>query len=66
MNWSENDESAIPAEAQAPDAAQAPTNTLFMGDSGELPLDKAKAALTSGLLGVVFGALMFLGGMFIW
>ena len=39
MNWSENDESAIPAEAQAPDAAQAPTNTLFMGDSGELPLD---------------------------
>ena len=33
---------------------------------GELPLDKAKAALTSGLLGVVFGALMFLGGMFIW
>ena len=33
---------------------------------GELPLDKAKAALTSGLLGIVFGALMFLGGMFIW
>ena len=33
---------------------------------GELPLDKAKVALTSGLLGIVFGALMFLGGMFIW
>lgn len=33
---------------------------------GELPLDKAKVALTSGLLGVVFGTLMFLGGMFIW
>ena len=43
MNWSENDESAIPAEAQAPDAAQAPTNTLFMGDSGELPLDTRRA-----------------------
>jgi|GEM_PF-6925783 len=36
MNWSENDEAATPAEAQAPDAAQAPANTLFMGDSGEL------------------------------
>ena len=38
MNWSENDEAAIPAEAQAPDAAQAPANTLFLGDSGELAL----------------------------
>ena len=33
---------------------------------GELPLDKAKVALTSGILGLVFGTLMFLGGMFIW
>ena len=47
MNWSENgsisDESAVPAEAQAPDAAQAPANTLFLGDSGELPLDTRRA-----------------------
>lgn len=39
MNWSENDESAMPVEAQAPDALQASANTLFMGDSGELALD---------------------------
>ncbi|OSI14728.1 hypothetical protein BWD09_09835 [Neisseria dentiae] len=39
MNWDEHDEAAMPAEAQAPDAAPAPANTLFMGDSGELPLD---------------------------
>jgi hypothetical protein len=39
MNWSENDEAAMPAEAQAPDASQASANTLFMGDSGELALD---------------------------
>ena len=43
MNWSENDEAAMPAEAQAPDAAQAPANTLFMGDSGELALDTRRA-----------------------
>ncbi len=43
MNWSENDESAMPAEAQAPEAAQAPANTLFMGDSGELALDTRRA-----------------------
>lgn len=47
MNWSENgsisDESAVPAEAQAPDAAPAPANTLFLGDSGELPLDTRRA-----------------------
>lgn len=41
MNWSENDESAMPA--QAPEAAQAPANTLFMGDSGELALDTRRA-----------------------
>ena len=43
MNWSENDEAAMPAEAQAPDAAQAPADTLFMGDSGELALDTRRA-----------------------
>ncbi|MGK2958713.1 MAG: DUF4194 domain-containing protein [Acidimicrobiales bacterium] len=41
MNWSENIEAAMPAEA--PDAAQAPANTLFMGDSGELALDTRRA-----------------------
>lgn len=43
MNWSENDEAAMPAEEQAPDAAQASANTLFMGDSGELALDTRRA-----------------------
>ncbi|WP_228756104.1 DUF4194 domain-containing protein [Pseudomonas aeruginosa] len=43
MNWSENDEAAMPAEAQAPDDAQAPANTLFLGDSGELALDTRRA-----------------------
>ena len=43
MNWSENDEAAMPAEAQAPDASQASANTLFMGDSGELALDTRRA-----------------------
>lgn len=39
MNWSEHEEAAIPAEVQAPDDAKAATNSLFMGDSGELALD---------------------------
>jgi len=43
MNWSENDEAAMPAEAQAPDASQASANTLFMGDSGELALDTRRS-----------------------
>ena len=37
MNWSENGEAAMPAEA--PDTEQTSANTLFMGDTGELPLD---------------------------
>lgn len=41
MNWSENDETALPNEGQAPDKASA--NTLFMGDSGELALDTRRA-----------------------
>ncbi len=41
MNWSENDETALPDEGQAPDEASA--NTLFMGDSGELALDTRRA-----------------------
>lgn len=43
MNWSENDESALPDEKQEPDAAQASANTLFIGDSGELTLDTRRA-----------------------
>ena len=43
MNWSENDETAMPAEAQAPDPAQESTAHLFMGDSGELALDTRRA-----------------------
>ena len=43
MNWSENDEATMPAEAQAPDALQASANTLFIGDSGELALDTRRA-----------------------
>lgn len=39
MNWSENDEATMPAEAQAPEPAQASATPLFMGDSGELALD---------------------------
>lgn len=43
MNWSENDDSATSAEAEALDAAQRPANTLFMGDSGELALETRRA-----------------------
>jgi len=43
MNWSETDETALPDEEQAPDAAQPSANTLFMGDSGELALDTRRA-----------------------
>ncbi|MHB1805097.1 MAG: hypothetical protein ACYCO7_09110, partial [Acidithiobacillus ferrooxidans] len=43
MNWSEHDESPIPAETQAPDATQAASNSLFLGDSGELALDTRRA-----------------------
>lgn len=39
MNWSENDETVMPAEAHAPDPAQESATHLFMGDSGELALD---------------------------
>jgi len=41
--WSDGDQAPMPAEAQAADAAQAPANTLFMGDSGELALDTRRA-----------------------
>ena len=50
MNWSENDESAMPVEARSPDAAQASANTLFMGDNGELALD-TRRVLVQLLLG---------------
>ena len=43
MNWSENDETAMPAEAQAPDPAQESATHLFRGDSGELTLDTRRA-----------------------
>jgi hypothetical protein len=43
MNWSESDESVIPAEAQAPDVALTSANTLFVGDCGELALDTRRA-----------------------
>lgn len=43
MNWSESDESVIPAEAQTPDTALASANILFEGDSGELALDTRRA-----------------------
>lgn len=43
MNWSNNDEAALPDEEQVPEAAQASANTLFMGDSGELALDTRRA-----------------------
>jgi hypothetical protein len=43
MNWSENDESTLPVAAQAPAAAPAAANTLFIGDSGELALDTRRA-----------------------
>ena len=43
MNWSEKDDTAIPAEEQAPSAAQTPANALFLGDSGELALDTRRA-----------------------
>lgn len=43
MNWSESDESVIPAEAQAPDVALKSANTLFVGDCGELGLDTRRA-----------------------
>lgn len=50
MNWSENDETAMPAEAHAPDPAQESATHLFMGDSGELALD-ARRALVQLLAG---------------
>lgn len=43
MTWSEIDETVLPDEEQAPDAAQASANTLFMGDTGELALDTRRA-----------------------
>lgn len=43
MNWSENDETAMPAEAHEPDPAQESATHLFMGDSGELALDTRRA-----------------------
>ena len=43
MNWSENDETAMPAEAHEPDPAQESATHLFMGDSGELVLDTRRA-----------------------
>lgn len=43
MSWSEIDEAALPDEERAPDAVPASANTLFIGDSGELPLDTRRA-----------------------
>lgn len=43
MNWSSNDEAALPVAEQAHDAPQISTNTLFIGDSGELALDTRRA-----------------------
>lgn len=43
MNWSENDETAMPAEAHELDPAQESATHLFMGDSGELALDTRRA-----------------------
>jgi hypothetical protein len=43
MNCSEDDETVLPDEEHAPDAAQTSVNTLFMGDSGELALDTRRA-----------------------
>lgn len=43
MNSSEHDGSAEPGEGPATDATQSSTNALFIGDSGELPLDTRRA-----------------------
>lgn len=43
MNWSENNAAAASVEEHDPDAAQAPANSLFMGDSGELAMDTRRA-----------------------
>lgn len=47
MNWSENASgqqmASAPSEADLPDTAEIPTNTLFIGDSGELQLDTRRA-----------------------
>lgn len=43
MNWSEHDAAALPGAEPGTEAEQRPVNTLFMGDSGELPLDTRRA-----------------------
>jgi hypothetical protein len=43
MNWSEHDLGSPPNVANANDAEQAPANSLFMGDRGELALDTRRA-----------------------
>lgn len=43
MNWPENSEMTVSAEAHHPDAALPAANTLFLGDSGELSLDTRRA-----------------------
>lgn len=43
MNWSEHDTDTSPDEVETNNTEQASTNTLFMGDSGELPLDTRRA-----------------------
>lgn len=43
MNWSEHDIGNPPGEADENNTEQAPANSLFMGDSGELALDTRRA-----------------------
>jgi hypothetical protein len=43
MNWSENDENALPNNEATTDVAQASANILFVGDSGELALETRRA-----------------------
>lgn len=43
MSWSEHDMSTSPDETAEDDAVQASGNMLFLGDSGELPLDTRRA-----------------------
>ncbi|MDR0735516.1 MAG: DUF4194 domain-containing protein [Zoogloeaceae bacterium] len=43
MNWPEEDETVPPDEEPEAEAAPAFANALFLGDSGELPLDTRRA-----------------------
>lgn len=39
MNWSDKDDPIVPTGEPAADSAPVPASALFMGDSGELPLE---------------------------